>query len=592
MGFRDDIKQVVGAGQRAASEAVRTAASSVDAWATERADNRRMSDIDERLYKAAMKDKGAVEREDHSPEGEPKAIAFDPFDIVSLMGYREKPSELTFTAIAGIANGVPVITDICKVRATQVQTFCQRPEDRHAPGFRVRLKDRKAEVTPEVEERCHELEKVLLHCGYIDDNAPHDAMSLRDFAGMFIKDSLTYDQATFEVVPDRKGDPSYFTIVDPATIRLLDPVSYETLDDPFAVQVMQGMIVTDFTGHELAFCVRNPRSGIKTYGYGQSEIETLVREITGFLWGIEYNRRFFSQGSATKGILNLKGTIPDKHMAAFRRQWYAQVAGVSNSWRTPIMNAEDVQWISMQMNSRDMEMSAWMDFLIKVVCARFLIAPEEVNFSYGNTGQSSAMGNVSTEEKLQASKDLGLRPLVQFFFDSLNKHFLSRIDPLYEAVPVNLDSRGSDGETDLLQKQQKLFLTVNEAREQVGLEALEEKLGDVILDPTWLQWAQSQDMGDEDDDGYEGEEDGEYDAEGADDSDDSDDSDGGDDSDDGSLGEITGPDGKVYGSEETEEEVPDNVAKSGAAGIQSNRVLGHSNNKLVRFYEVDIDTGV
>ena len=520
-----------------------------------------------------------------------------------MMGYREKPSELTYGALESIANGVPVITDAIRVRATQVQTFCQRPEDRHAPGFKVRPKDRTMEFTPETEARCLELEEVLLNCGWNREDG--DRITLREFCGMFIKDSLSFDQACFEIVPDRTGDPSYFAIVDPTTVRLLDPLAVEKAEDPYAVQVIQGLVVSDFTESELAFCVRNPRSGIKTFGYGQSEIETLVREITGFLWGIEYNRRFFSQGSATKGILNLKGTIPDKHLQAFRRQWYSQVAGVNNAWRTPITNAEEIQWVSMQMSNKDMEMSAWMDFLIKIVCARFQISTEEAGFSYGNTGQAAAMGNVSVEEKLKASRDLGLRPLVQFFFESMNRYFLQRIDPNYEAVPVNLDSKGAEAEVDLLSKQQKLYLTVNEAREQVGLEALEDKLGDVILDPTWLQWAQTQDADDADD--------GEYDEDGEDGEDgedefapDGEDGDTPDGEDDGPEYRLSGPDGEEVppppdtaatdtpdeggpedpDDDDDDEDDTDNVAKAGSFGIRSRRSLP-TTDKL-RFYEVDL----
>ena len=313
-------------------------------------------------------------------------------------------------------------------------------------------------------------------------------MDLMTFGRMFIEDSLAFDQAVFEVVPDKAGRPSYIVPVDSTTIRLIDP-GVRDPGDPFAVQVINGSILTDFTPDELAFCVRNPRSGIKSYGYGLSEIETLVREITGFLWGMEYNRRFFTQGSAAKGILNFKGLIPRPQLRAFRRQWYSMVSGVSNAWRTPITNADELQWINMQLTNRDMEYSQWMDFLIKIVCARFQIAPEEVNFSYGNTNQNATMGGTNTEEKLAASRDLGLRPLVQWFFRMLNRHFLQKIDPEFEVVPVGLDASGESAETELLTKQVSSFITVDEARQRRNMEPLGEDMGgDLVLNPQWIQW--------------------------------------------------------------------------------------------------------
>lgn len=428
----------------------------------------------------------------HNPAREMKGLRFDPFDLVSLMGWRERPTSLSFVAMERVAANVPVLADIIRVRSKQVQTFCKRPEDKYAPGFKVRLRDKNAEPTEESDNRCAELEDVVLNCGFNDPQRPQDATSLKDFAGKFVRDSLSYDQAVFEVVPDRMGRPSYWEALDATTIRLLDPYVREQ-EGILAVQVIHDMVVADFTRDELAFCIRNPRSGIFTFGYGESEIETLIREITGFLWGIEYNRRFFSQGSAVKGILNFKGTIPDRHMTAFRRQWYAMVTGVSNAWRTPITNAEELQWINLQLSNRDMEYSAWMDFLIKVCCARYQIAPEEVNFSYGNTGQSQAMGGANTEEKLKASKDLGLRPLVEWFFECINRHFLWKLDPDYEVVPVGMDEKGAEAEAELLQKTTAVYMTVDEAREQAGLEPMPDKKGEVILNPTWLQYAQGLD---------------------------------------------------------------------------------------------------
>ena len=453
-------------------------------------------DFDDWLEKAA---RGAQEAgNDGTKELDPAEVAerqalhFDPFDLVSMMGYRERPSPMTYQAMERVGRTVPVLADIVKTRTDQVVMFCQRQPDRHASGFEVRPRDPDAKYTKKVQKRCTELEEFLLNCGRMDDAAPGQVTSLVDFAKMFIPDSLIFDQGTFEVVPDRKGRPAYFAIVDPSTIRLLDP-GYRDPGDPFAVQVINGSIVADFKLDELAFCVRNPRSGIRTKGYGFSEIESLVREITGFLWSMDYNRRFFTQGSATRGILNFKGSITDKQLRAFRRHWYAMVSGVHNAWRTPVTNAEELQWVSMQMSNRDMEYSAWMDFLIKVSCSRYNIATEEVGFQYGNTGQSQAMGQAPFEEKIKASKDLGLRPLVVWFFRCLTDHLLSRIDPAFEAVPVGLDAKGEAEEAALLKEQTSVYMTIDEAREAADMEPIgEERGGNVIENQIWLQWFQGQ----------------------------------------------------------------------------------------------------
>ena len=491
MGIRDDIRLLGTSARLIASSRIRSAIDGAAERLSAAADGARVREFDGRLEKAAEAAIGAGNDGNHDP-AEAKGIRFDPFDLVATMGYRDKPSPLTFAALESVGTNVPVIADIIRTRTNQVAMFVGRPEDRHSAGFKVRPVDRK--MTTKGEKRAEELTKILLNCGTMPpdtDDAPNEP--LLTFCKKSIRDTLIFDQWTWEVVPDRKGRPACFASLDPATVRLVDP-ALRAPGDPYAVQVIQGMIATDFQPDEIAFCVRNPRSGIRVYGYGLSETETLVREITGLLWGLEYNRGFFVRGAATKGILNFKGVIPDRHLQAFRRQWYAQVSGASNAWRTPITNAEELQWINMQMSNRDMEYSAWIDWLIKVSCARFGIAPEEVNFSYGNANQAQAMGQAPIEEKLKASKDLGLRPLVRFFFDEINRNFLQRLDPDFEAIPVGLDEKGEEAEAELLSKLTMFGMTVDEAREQMELEPLPDGKGECILNPTWLQFAGQIDM--------------------------------------------------------------------------------------------------
>lgn len=499
MAIRDNLRKglrgVAGLGR----EVVSSRAQALAEWTEQRQHDRIASEIDERLAKAAAdaQRRGATGGHDiHDPARDPKSLAYNPYDVVAAVDHRERPSSMTYGAMEMIGRSVPVIADIVNVRTNQVKMFCAIPEDKYSPGFRVRHIDwRNTTPTRQQRARATELEEVLLHTGYHDPEVPDDSTPLGAFAQMFLHDSLHYDQGNFEIVPDAKGRPSYFTCVDASTVRLLD-ASQRPINDVYAVQVIDGAIITDFQRSELAFCIRNPRSSVLSHGYGISEIETLVKEITGFLYGMEYNRKAFTNGSTTKGILNFKGgTMPEKQLQAFRRHWYAQVAGVSNAWRTPITNAEDLQWINLQMSNRDMEYSAWMDFLIKIACARYLIAPEEVNFTYGNAGQAQAMGQAPIEEKLKASRDLGLRPLVRWFFDQLNRNFIQRIDPEYEAVAVGLDDKGREAEADLLEKQTRVFLTVDEARGRMELPAMgEDNGGNVILNATWLQFMQQKMM--------------------------------------------------------------------------------------------------
>jgi hypothetical protein len=295
------------------------------------------------------------------------------------------------------------------------------------------------------------------------------------------------------VVPNRRGEPAEWYAVDASTIRLADSArAYieEDLDNETRyVQIYDSLIVNEYTHEELCFGVRNPKTDIKLHGYGTSELEMLIQVITALLFAWQYNQNFFTQGSAQKGILNFKGTIPEAQMRAFRRHWYQMLSGVENSWRTPITNAEELQWISMQSNNRDMEFNAWMDFQIKLACAMYSMDPIELNFKYGAVGQKQSMNEGNNKEKITESKERGLRPLLRFLSNCINSHIVWPINENFEFQFVGLDALTRQDVADLNQKRGKTSVTVNELRAEDDQSPIEG--GDIILDPTFLQGIQA-----------------------------------------------------------------------------------------------------
>ncbi len=218
-----------------------------------------------------------------------------------------------------------------------------------------------------------------------------------------------------------------------------------------------------------------------------SELELLMSTITSLLWAWQYNQKFFSQGSAVKGILNFQGAIPERQLKGFRRHWYNMLSGVENSWRTPITNAEKLEWIDLQKSNSDMEFNAWMDFLIKVACSGYQMDPVEVNFKYGNTGQKGGLSEASNKEKITESKERGLRPLLRAIASQINRHIIWPMNENFMFEFVGLDSKTHDEVAELHGKQVKSTRMVDELRAEDDLPPLKDGMGQVILDPTWMQ---------------------------------------------------------------------------------------------------------
>lgn len=426
---------------------------------------------------------------------EPKALFSDPFAIIEQLGYKEKPSAVTYNTLKLIMWRNPIVQAVVQTRVNQVAAFTKVTHDRYNLGFRVKLRESERQPTEQDKKWASGMETLLQRTGITDN--PRGRPDFETFLRKLVWDSLVFDQACFEIVPNRRGEPAEWYAVDASTIRIADTARVYMNEDLSQavryVQIYDSMIVAEYTQEELGFGVRNPRTDIRLHGYGVSELEQLIHVITAFLNTWDYNAKFFTQGAAAKGLLNFKGAINETQLKAFRRHWYQMISGVENAWRTPITNAEDVQWLSMQSSNRDMEYNAWMDFLIKVTCSVYSMDPVEVNFKYGNTGQKGAMQESSNKDKITESKERGLRPLLNHMAALINRNIIWPLNESFEFCFMGLDSQTKQEAATLQTTQVKAYRTVDEIRAEEDLPPLPDGKGECILDPTWLQFSSSKD---------------------------------------------------------------------------------------------------
>lgn len=482
------------------------------------------------------------------PAHEMKALVEDPLGIVSAMGYKDKVFSLSYDVLRNMSAKNAVIASIITTRVNQVSSFTAPARfSRSGIGYEIRLRDPSTTPTEQDKETITAIEKFLENTGFDNDNSRDD---FDTFVRKLVRDRLTFDQVAFEIVPDKKGRPAEFYAVDASTIRIAsDELTGNTEkseeEEIKFVQVINGAITAQFTANELAFGTANPRTDINVVGYGYSELEMLIKQVTSHLWAEEYNSRFFSQGGTTKGILNLKGAsnapISPHQLDSFKRQWISQVSGMTGSWKTPVVSVDGLEYINVSQSNREMEFEKWMNYLINVACAVYQIDPAEINFpNRGGSGGSGGggLGDGGIEDRLKHSKDKGLRPLLRFIESVINKFLVSRFDERYILSFVGMDSKSEKEIVDLNAQRVKVYKTVNEIRKEEGLEPIEG--GDIILDPTYVQYlgqlAQQKMMeqgGDNEDEETDEETDGDsYEENDEETNDDSDDSDGNSDEDD------------------------------------------------------------
>lgn len=437
--------------------------------------------------------------DDRQPLTHRKSLVVDPMEFVGNFGYKNRSIGLSYDLLRRMSDS-GVVGSIITTRLNQVASFAEPQSTKYSTGFVIRKRKRSytgesPKLTKQDEAKIDLLTEFMLNCGRgnVYDNDDFDT-----FVRKYMRDSLQMDQAVFDIVPDGKGVPFQFGALDASTFRIADSYVDEQYQGerkrkehnylPNYVQLDQGMVHNEFYPWELCFGVRNPTTMMRNVGYGISENERLINQITSMLWGEEYNRRFFSHGSMPKGFIRVDSSIPPSKVAEFRQQWQAMALGLPGAHRTPILEAGKIDWVDLHKANTDMEYANWIEFNIKLSCAHYAIDPAEVNFPLSGGAEQKAMFEGNNEARLKHSKDKGLYPLLRHLQARINKYLIRVIDKDFEFVFVGMDGMDEQTELDNDIKKVSNLETLNEVRERRGLKTIDG--GDIIFNAMFMQQKQ------------------------------------------------------------------------------------------------------
>lgn len=467
------------------------------------------NDVDE-IYRAQSYLKKIEEREMVNT----KSILVDPMELASSFGYKDKPFNLSYEVLRAMSR-THLVKAVIGTRQQQVCSFCEPQKDKYSAGFVIQKRQKYTDagqhqkMSKADQQKAEWLTEFILSCGTTKNFWHGDTFD--QFIAKLVNDSLTFDQATFEVVRNMKGEIIEFFATDGGSYRIADTYSDDPDDPtrrhegvefiqgypPSYVQLYQNSVVASFYPWELCFGVRNPQSDIRYNGYGRAELEDMITSITALLNADTYNANFFKVGSSPKGILRYSGNVNQNTLEDFRRQWVAQVAGVLNAHKIPMINADKMEFINTHVPNKDMEYSKYQEFLIKIICAIYKIDPSEIGFNMsGNSEGNTGLGGDNQEEKIKYSKDKGLVPLLKKIQYWINKYILWQVDPEFEFRFVGYDDE-MDLQTELDQDVTALqnFMTLNEIRAKRNLDPIEG--GDIPLNPVFMQAQQMKQQADQ-----------------------------------------------------------------------------------------------
>jgi hypothetical protein len=454
----------------------------------------------------------------------------DPVNKSHNNGAWEKRKLLPDEVIKEIRSSDHLIATILRARGNTMSMFGHIKNDRFDVGVVIKIKKEFENImTPEqqekVDRRIERAQTLLLNCGYTEGLPDKDKMSLSDYFYLSSYNGLSFGRFATEVIrndaanDEETGKFNRFRPIDPGTIKPTvmeitskneikgvrtgaqkdlsrqEQVQVEvdtdlSLDYPW-VQMIDGKKVEFFSDKEMLVYNLYPSTDVEHNGYPVTPIDTCLSSITTHLSIEAYNKLFFQNGRAAKGMLVVKSDEVDENVLAdLKQQFMASINNVSNAFRTPILGVakdDDVVWTQTDSNGKDGEFEFLYDSISRNILSSFNMSPDELP-GYGHLSRatnSQALSESNNEYKLTASRDTGLRPLIMKFQEFINTRLFPAIDPELARICTielsGLDAQSRDQENQHLTQEAPLHGDMDSILKAVDKEEIGEHAGGKFL---------------------------------------------------------------------------------------------------------------
>lgn len=417
-----------------------------------------------------------------------------------------------------------LVASIVNMRAAQIQSFGRPQPDRFSIGFKIvpderRLDKMKDSERADLDARIEKVTKLLVTCGETSNWKKQDRQTFPQYLGMSARNAVTVGRLATELIyttdtATGKNKFHSFRATDAGTIYRAAPEDksvdsireeadhlmeqlknkkIERREDYFKkeeyayVQVIEGKPVQAFTEDEMVVHTFYPVTDVELDGYPVTPIDTAIAAVTTHINITTHNRLYFQSGRAARGMIIIQSDDVDENtVTRIKQQFQASINNVANSWRMPIfaVGANDkLNWQAIDAGARDMEFQYLSDTNARVIMSAFQVSPEELpgyqHLSRGTNNQ--ALSESNNEYKLEAARDVGIRPLIAQFEDFLNQVILPLLDETLAKICVikflGLDGETPEKESTYLQERQGVDMTYDEVLQKVEKQPVGPQMG-------------------------------------------------------------------------------------------------------------------
>lgn len=436
---------------------------------------------------------------------------------------------LSFYTLRQISQRSPLIAAIVSKRLHQVTRYAAvcRKANRGEVGFRIKH-EREGEKDFKVDEGfkalCKEVEQMILKPWRVfwEDNTILKEVepSMASFLSRITDDLLICNRPVVELALDPLGIPRGFGAIDGANViptfaalRYMTSVDHDIpadfansygnylktmqyVSDKYFIDInertayiylLDGRPVTAFREDELIVAPQFPVTDLRYAGYPSSLVERAIFVILAEIMAMTANSKYFEYGSMAETIVTIKGTAQDTHVQDLQSVMLSNMSGVPGMFRLPIIatpnGSEDIEVVQLKQNHKDMLFDVYIQKLTNLCCAIFSMDPSEINEAPRAGDNSGALNQANRTKSIEKAEESGL--------ESILMHYKMHIfDPIIKRIDPNLSFEWDFGKTEMeqlaLAKEYAPITTVNERRQMLGLDPIDEEAGGEVIDNQFI----------------------------------------------------------------------------------------------------------
>lgn len=453
-------------------------------------------------------------------------ITEDPNSTDSYSGiFKLKKRLLPDSILKMIRTQNHLVASILRARSNTMSMFGHVKKDRFDIGIEVDIrKEFEEELTSDqlvkVQQRIEKFKKLLVNCGHTEGLEESEKMNLSEFLYLQTHDGISLGRFATEIIYDENVNKAKdkaklfhrFRPVDAGTVyktvkkgesaggaraaglKLIQQLTNKKIDqsmmenDEYSyVQTIDGTPKQAFTSNEMLVYNLYPSNDIDHNGYPITPIDTCINSVTTHLSIDAYNKLYFQNGRAAKGMLVIKSEEMDQNtINQLKKEFMASINNVGNSFRVPVFgigNQDSVNWMPMVSSSGDGEFQFLYDAVARNILSTFNISPDELP-GYGHLSRGTNQSSLSesqNEFKLTAARDTGIRPLILAFQSFLNEKLFPVIDPelaqLCSIKLSGLDAQSKEQESLRIQQDMPIHMDYDEVLNTVDKQPIGKRLG-------------------------------------------------------------------------------------------------------------------